>query len=376
MIYDIIYSLNSSSTEQINNLIHNSRNYKYLICIQHKGNIRVKNRNIIYIDSIDEILEKYECKYILILHNTFFLRKNINLINIENKELPIKKNILLIKKIKVLKINNIEIINSNYQGILYKPEYLKKVREFIKKENIKDVNKIVINSLYNYFSNNKFIMLNKNNFYNKTIKKKKLALCFFGIHYLESLNHWTGGKKRIDYRYYVDNFKEKVIDYFNRDFDIDIFICTNKSEYLLDLLDVYKPVRHIVVENQRDQIFSKNNKVIKVLNCCMNYQEDNDIVYNNILLSRFDIFFEREFGNIDYKKLNIISTLECDHFICDNFYLFPHKYLMSFYEIFMNNRTSVAHAYKCLFEKKMDINYMCDEKKAVNLLSFYTLHKF
>ena len=376
MIYDIIYSLKSSSSEQINNLIHNSRNYKYLICIQYKGNIKVKNRNIIYIDTIDLICEKYKCKYILILHNTFFLRKNINLMNVENEELPIKKNILLIKKIKVLKINNIEIINSNYQGILYKPEYLKKVREFIKKENIKDVNKIVINSLYNYFSNNKFIMLNKNNFYNKTIKKKKLALCFFGIHYLESLNHWEGEKKRIDYRYYIDNFKEKVIDYFNRDFDIDIFICTNKSEYLLDLLDVYKPVRHIVVENQRDQIFSKNNKVIKVLNCCMNYQEDNDIVYNNILLSRFDIFFEREFGNIDYKKLNIISTLECDHFICDNFYLFPHKYLMSFYEIFMNNRTSVAHAYKCLFEKKMDINYMCDEKKEVNLLSFYTLHKF
>ena len=381
MIYDIIYSLNSSSNDQLKNLIRFNKTINFLICINYNRDINIKNTNIIYLEgnhlnNYNYVNKKYKFKYFVILNNTFFLKKNVNLSKLNSENLIIKKYFFEKKDIKILKSKNIEIIKNNCQGIFYKSKYFKQVYDFIISNKIDNPSDIIIKSLYKYYSKENFVKLNKNFFYNKSFKKKRMAICFFGIHYLECLNHWTGDKKRIDFRLYVDNFKEKVLDYFSKYFEIDIFICTNRSEFVKELLDIYQPKRHIIVENQTNQIFSKNNKVIKVLNCCINYQKDNDINYDNILLSRFDIFFEKEFNNIDYRKLNIISILECDHFICDNFYLFPQKYLISFYEIFLNHKTSVGHAFKCLFEKKMDINYICNEKKEVNLLSFYTLHKF
>ena len=48
--------------------------------------------------------------------------------------------------------------------------------------------------------------------------------------------------------------------------------------------------------------------------------------------------FQKDFdeSNIQYDKFNLVSLLENPQYICDNFYLFPYKYLHTFSEICKN----------------------------------------
>ena len=51
--------------------------------------------------------------------------------------------------------------------------------------------------------------------------------------------------------------------------------------------------------------------------------------YDLILITRFDLLFQKKFheSNINFDKFNIVSILERPDLICDNFYLFPYKYI-------------------------------------------------
>jgi hypothetical protein len=427
MNYDIIYSVNTTSDTQLINIIEYNQNIKFLICVNNYDNINIKHISILYINSyikynlkkhlhnFEVVNKNYEFDYFVMLNNNDFFKEKINKKDLhiyhenqmnnlykngelyKNVDLYNNENILKnwnpswgfeIKKNKKL-LNLLQEKNINLGKIDYHCKYYKRynfdcIIKFIKENEINNIDKlghILINSLYyNFLLNEITKNVNVNeitqNVFCKKYKKKRMALLFFGIHYLENMNHWKGTIKTIDFSLYYENICEKVINFFSKKFNIDIFFCTNRSKTLDNLIKCYKPKRYYLVENVANHIISKNNKVLKALECCINYQKDNRILYDNIILTRFDIFFEKEFTMIDYNKLNLVSILEYKYSICDNFYLFPQKYLESFYSIFKTRKKTNSHVFKVLFEKTMDINYICNEETDICSLSFYSLHKF
>jgi len=425
MNYDIIYSVNTTSDAQLINIIEYNQNINFLICVNNYDNINIKHISILYINSyikynlkkhlhnFEVVNKNYEFDYFVMLNNNDFFKEKINKKDLhiyhenqmnnlynninfnKNVDLNNNENILKnwnpswgfeIKKNKnllnLLQEKNINLGKMDYHCKYYKRYNFDNIIKFIKENEIDNIDKlgnILINSLYSKF------LLNQNvtqitqitqNVFCKKYKKKRMALLFFGIHYLENMNHWKGAIKNIDFSLYYKNINDKLIEYFSKKFEIDIFFCTNRSKKLNKLIECYKPKRYYLVDNDVNHIISKNKKVLKALECCINYQKDNRILYDNIILTRFDILFEKTFSGIDYNKLNLVSILEYKFSICDNFYLFPQKYLEQFYSIFKTYKKTNSHVFKVLFEKTMDINYICNEETDINSLSFYSLHKF
>jgi hypothetical protein len=206
---------------------------------------------------------------------------------------------------------------------------------------------------------------------------KQLALCLSGLHFKENYHHFMNMHIDINFKEYVKNIKTKIYSFFEKDFQIDTFICTEKSELLDELLNTYNPVKYYIEE--RGHCWKK----LKVLELLMDYIEINKKKYDNVILTRFDFYILKEFtkDNIDLNKFNIISSLndvECD----DNFFLFPIEYLKIFKDILKNrfqynDAADSLHLLKLEYESKMNVNYICDEPGHASYdLSFFNLRPF
>ena len=203
---------------------------------------------------------------------------------------------------------------------------------------------------------------------------KNMALLFFGLHYYENYLHFTNLNHTIDFRLYVDNIKSKLIDYFKTKFEIDTFICTNDSKIKNELIEAYQP-KDIFFSNE----ISKNVKIIKVFQMMFEYMKKMKKGYEYVILTRLDIYFMKDFLNIDFTKLNLVSILENNNYCDDNFYLIPKKYIPLFYTtLLLTIRNSpenrgILHTLKNVFERIMPVHYLCNENRSVNKLSFFKL---
>jgi hypothetical protein len=204
---------------------------------------------------------------------------------------------------------------------------------------------------------------------------KKLALCFFGFHYHKYL-HWKSKKYiLIDYKKSFQNYQDFIINYFeNLGFEIDIFFSTYTSEKLNQLILDYQPKKFLtfdkIIENKD---ISRNTHFRNVLNLVINYQEENKFLYDNILITRFDILFKIPFEQvkIDLDKFNLISHLEPFKLIDDNFYLIPQKYLKKILYISLYDKS--FHFLEKKFKKQFNLNFLKEEGPiGINHLSFYS----
>jgi len=208
----------------------------------------------------------------------------------------------------------------------------------------------------------------------------KLAVLLFGIS-LEINKHWQyGSSYSINYNNSYNNYQEYIFEYFkNIGYDIDVYICSNT---LLDkdkeeLLNKYKPIKYSFIETiVEDRHLSKNIKIDNVVNLCIHEGKEYDL----ILITRFDLLFQKDFSNsnIVFDKFNIVSILEKPEYICDNFYLFPYKYLVPFSKIIKKHIKESHHFIKEDLENidyigKNNINYILNENKEVAELSFYKI---
>tara|TARA_R100001163_G_C5062424_1_gene199517 strand:+ start:806 stop:1480 length:675 start_codon:yes stop_codon:yes gene_type:complete len=202
--------------------------------------------------------------------------------------------------------------------------------------------------------------------------KKRMALIFFGISYIETTKNIKchGPNRKIDFTQSVQNYQDFIFNFY-KDYDIDIFMCTNDSIKKELLFKYYPPTAYCFSDEGR------NIKIIKAVELCLNYSETNNVTYDHILITRFDLWFRERFedANIDYNKLNVVSKLEKRGFICDNLYIFPHKYLNKFHKILINGREKYAHNLMVDFDKAFDVNYIRDQGKNVRKLAFYKLRR-
>ena len=198
----------------------------------------------------------------------------------------------------------------------------------------------------------------------------KLALLLFGIS-LEINKYWQYGTLySVDYKNSYENYRKYIFEYFkNKGYEIDVYISTNILPDInkQDLLNKYKPIKSNFIETIEDDIQqSKNSKMNDVVNLCIT----EGIEYDIILITRIDLLFQKEFDscNIILDKFNIVNILEDPHYICDNFYLFPYKYLAKFSTIIKSENYLIK---KNLENIGFPINYILTESSDNLDLSFY-----
>ena len=205
----------------------------------------------------------------------------------------------------------------------------------------------------------------------------RLGLLLFGVS-LEINKHWQYGTLySLDYNNSYDNYQKYIFEYFTKKgYDIDVYISTNKfinDKDVNELTEKYKPVKCSFIEDREDIVLSRNKKLESVIDLCIN--EGNE--YDLILITRFDLLFQKDFANsnIDFDKINIVSVLEKSNLICDNFYLFPYKYLKPFKKIIKKCSNINHRNIKKDLEKIDSINYILNENCDINELSFYKIIK-
>jgi len=209
--------------------------------------------------------------------------------------------------------------------------------------------------------------------------KKNMALLLVGLHYKESytspcVENSTG---TIDFRLCVKNIKTKLIGYFNKFYDIDIYINTNDSPHLDDLIKIYDPIMFLTDNN-----FKRAYKMFKLIESLM-LDIKNGKKCDIVLITRLDIYFMMNFLNVDFNKFNMVSILENNDVCDDNFHLFPVKYLSTFYSILnkiIENKkhmeNTILHGLIYDFHKHFDVHYIHNQHAFVGDLSFYKIRYF
>lgn len=202
----------------------------------------------------------------------------------------------------------------------------------------------------------------------------KIAVCLFGISYIENFDHWRNKKIDIDYRNYLINNKENVYDCFENSF-IDFFISTNKNSYMNDIINYFNPKKHKFTDLIMNRTLSRNTHFNNVLKLCKEYNEEYDI----IIVTRFDLYFEKKISEyvIDLTTMNITSEL-INNQICDNFYLFPYKYID--HMIALTSEPLVKNTSYHLLKRRLmkifgKINYFEHELKTIQGIKFYKIRK-
>jgi hypothetical protein len=205
----------------------------------------------------------------------------------------------------------------------------------------------------------------------------KLAVLFFGMTKAEYDNYWYNTRYLIDYEKSYENYQQYIFKFFkSKGYDIDVYITTNELNETdgNELCKKYNPVYCIFIENHSDHIIGRNSKIIIAMELCL--QSGNE--YDLVLITRFDLLFQKDFNesNIQFDKFNMVSLLEKPNLICDNFYLFPYKYLKPFSDVAKNNFTCRFHDMKDELYEKIggdSVNYILNENCCVEELSFYKI---
>lgn len=205
----------------------------------------------------------------------------------------------------------------------------------------------------------------------------KLALILFGIS-LEINRYWQyGALYSVDYKNSYDNYQRYIFDYFKgKGYSIDVYISTNKlnsENDIAEIIDKYKPVKYLIADDCEDYIISRNKKLESAIDLCIEGGGEYDLV----LITRFDLLFQKDFAdsNIHLDKINIVSVLGRPNLICDNFYLFPHKYLKDFQKVIRKCANINHRNIKNDLEKIAPINYILNENCDISELSFYKIAK-
>ena len=199
---------------------------------------------------------------------------------------------------------------------------------------------------------------------------ENIALLLFGLHYAHVECHSKINYNHIiDYRYYIKNIRETLLNNFSN-FNIDCYAVTNESNIQDNLINDYN-LKNYIIDNNSGK---RNYKIRKGLELIIN----SNIHYKYIIITRFDIYFLRNITQniIDFDKLNLVSILEHNHLIDDNFYFLPNKYLERFYNIFCECNDSYneeAHNLIHIFNNHFEVNYLCNEHTFIDNLSFYKL---
>lgn len=162
--------------------------------------------------------------------------------------------------------------------------------------------------------------------------RKKVAYCFYG--FCGSIGHanYIQNKKMEEIMININykHFKKYVLDV-NKNVDIDIFLLSYNTDSKEHILNLYKPIKSKFMKPKIDFDFFNHEKykstpeehiesynrtllsrlygLFKFGQMLKKHTENNNLIYDNIILSRFDIAFQKEF-NLDIHINNDIKLIK------------------------------------------------------------------
>lgn len=171
----------------------------------------------------------------------------------------------------------------------------------------------------------------------------KLAIGIFGIHYIEELYFWMGGRAKTNYKDSVENnisffTNYKILDVDEKN-DLTFFSSTYFSSKLSELIDDYnfKSMKLSQINNNPNtydwvkNLKQKNKRLKEVIKLILD-----DIEYDFVILTRFDILLKQKIYEykLDLDKVNVLYDGEWEGrtMIDDNFYVLSYNKLKEFYE--------------------------------------------
>ena len=135
--------------------------------------------------------------------------------------------------------------------------------------------------------------------------------------------------ERRDWTVSIDNIKKSIIDVYNSEHSVSVYMCTYETETTNQLIEQYNPVKTTLLDFSNSE---QRLTYIKSLKELLN--EDLDI----IISTRFDIFFYKPFSelNIDFTKVNFLFReghwWDSHKFTTDNIFIIPKQFLPQFIE--------------------------------------------
>ena len=201
----------------------------------------------------------------------------------------------------------------------------------------------------------------------------KVAVGLFGIHYEPNLKHWMHWDINVDYTEGYDLNNKILYNTFDADFYSSTYFSTKTNQLITDFKFKSIRLQHIdnKVENDIGNNWKKRNKRFKET---IELILDSNIVYDYVILTRYDIeFIVNPFEcNIDDDKINVACKMNSDsipYLIDDNFYLFSFSKLNYFYdEIEKIDETIWAHNYHQYID---NFNFLVDGLYNVNNIPIY-----
>ena len=185
--------------------------------------------------------------------------------------------------------------------------------------------------------------------------------------------------ERRDWTVSIDNIKKSIIDVYNPEHSVSVYMCTYETETTNQLIEQYKPVKTTLLDfSNSDQRLTYIKSLKELLN------EDLDI----IISTRFDIFFYKPFSelNIDFTKVNFLFREEgwwkSRKFTTDNIFIIPKEFLAQFIESIQDtydkpvrNCSDLHPVYNFLLPKigEKNIHIISNEYYSSNTNDYYTL---
>jgi hypothetical protein len=169
-----------------------------------------------------------------------------------------------------------------------------------------------------------------------------------------------------DFSESCDNINEMILEPLRKDgHTVDVFCCTYISHKLEHVINFYKPVKTIAVNDEDlESVNSWNRQMIfsiEGIRLLKAYESTNNIRYDYFINLRFDILFKTPISeqNIDLKKFNIMfkhTSGNCD----DNYWIIGREYFNLFEESLikmLNKKDAITHELNHYIGES-NINYM------------------
>jgi hypothetical protein len=175
-----------------------------------------------------------------------------------------------------------------------------------------------------------------------------------------------------------NSIKENIIDCWEGH-AVSTYITTYEHSTVTQLLDYYKPKKHLIISLEDSDQRLTYKKSLEML-------QDEELDF--IISTRFDIGFFKPVSliSMDFNKFNFLfpENYEIKEFVCDTFFAFPKQHLSPFiesvqymYDVPHRINCTDLHAACMVIRDKIEnrIHMISNEPQYSNTNSFYTLHR-
>lgn len=157
----------------------------------------------------------------------------------------------------------------------------------------------------------------------------KIALLIRGLTYIpRGYIHHTGKVFKINYKNNIQNIFDKVIIPLKENYEVDLYITSNISEFQQQVLDDFAPVTDSIF---LDEQITQGESLIQGLKLIKNKNKD----YDFVIITRFDLALKKNITDISFKwdKFNFLWYEQTkDERIGDCMFFLNYKFLNSFIE--------------------------------------------